>query len=39
MLRVTWKRVHEEEAMMKETFGKEWEEWHKRTKRFIPGFF
>ena len=39
MLRVTWKRVHEEEAMMKETFRKEWEEWHKRTKRFIPGLF
>jgi protein-S-isoprenylcysteine O-methyltransferase Ste14 len=35
----TWKRVCDEEAMMKETFGKEWEEWHKKTWRFIPGFF
>ena len=39
MVRVTWKRVHEEEAMMKGAFGKEWEEWHKRTKRFVPGLF
>ena len=35
----TWNRVCDEEAMMKETFGKEWEEWHKKTWRFIPGFF
>jgi protein-S-isoprenylcysteine O-methyltransferase Ste14 len=35
--RVTWKRVSEEETMMKETFGKEWEVWHKKTCRFIPG--
>jgi protein-S-isoprenylcysteine O-methyltransferase Ste14 len=39
VLRVTWKRVSEEEAMMKETFGKEWEDWHARTSRFIPGLF
>ena len=30
-------RVRDEEAMLKEQFGKEWEEWHARTKRFIPG--
>lgn len=32
-------RVEEEEAMLKELFGKEWEEWHAKTKRFIPGVF
>lgn len=30
-------RVVQEEAMLKELFGKEWEEWHAKTKRFIPG--
>ena len=30
-------RVRDEEAMLKEQFGKEWEEWHRTTKRFIPG--
>lgn len=37
--RVTWKRVVEEEMMLKNTFGKEWEAWHARTKRFVPGLF
>jgi protein-S-isoprenylcysteine O-methyltransferase Ste14 len=32
-------RVRDEERMMKETFGKEWDVWHRRTKRFIPGIF
>jgi protein-S-isoprenylcysteine O-methyltransferase Ste14 len=32
-------RVRDEEAMLKGKFGKEWEEWHGRTKRFIPGIF
>jgi protein-S-isoprenylcysteine O-methyltransferase Ste14 len=32
-------RIVDEEKMMKETFGKEWEVWHARTKRFIPGVF
>jgi protein-S-isoprenylcysteine O-methyltransferase Ste14 len=32
-------RVRQEEAMMKETFGKEWEVWHKKTARFIPFVF
>jgi protein-S-isoprenylcysteine O-methyltransferase Ste14 len=36
---VTWKRVTEEETMMKEAFGKEWEEWHTKTARLIPGVF
>jgi protein-S-isoprenylcysteine O-methyltransferase Ste14 len=34
-----WKRLCDEEAMMKEAFGKEWEEWNKKTWRFIPGLF
>lgn len=33
------KRVREEETMLKKTFGKEWEAWHARTKRFVPGVF
>ncbi|KAJ5663241.1 Phospholipid methyltransferase [Penicillium longicatenatum] len=30
-------RVRDEEEMLKRKFGKEWEEWHTRTKRMIPG--
>ncbi|KAJ3493367.1 hypothetical protein NLG97_g4775 [Lecanicillium saksenae] len=30
-------RVMQEEAMLKALFGKEWEQWHVKTKRFIPG--
>lgn len=30
-------RVKQEEAMLRELFGKEWEQWHGKTKRFIPG--
>ncbi|TVY76018.1 hypothetical protein LSUE1_G006255 [Lachnellula suecica] len=30
-------RVRDEEAMLKKSFGTQWEEYHKRTKRFIPG--
>jgi protein-S-isoprenylcysteine O-methyltransferase Ste14 len=32
-------RVLEEEAMLRDTFGKEWEDWHKTTARFIPYVF
>ncbi|KAG6034720.1 hypothetical protein E4U41_006418 [Claviceps citrina] len=32
-------RVSEEEAMLKDVFGKKWVTWHKKTKRFIPGLF
>lgn len=39
MVHQTTTRVRQEEAMLKEVFGKEWEEWHKNTKRFIPGLF
>ncbi|RGP72154.1 isoprenylcysteine carboxyl methyltransferase [Fusarium longipes] len=31
-----WKRVSEEEKMLKSAFGKEWETWHANTARFIP---
>jgi protein-S-isoprenylcysteine O-methyltransferase Ste14 len=30
-------RIMEEEEMLRERFGTEWEEWHQRTARFIPG--
>lgn len=30
-------RVRDEEEMLKQHFGKEWEEWHAKTGRFIPG--
>lgn len=30
-------RVADEEKMLKQAFGKEWEEYHRTTKRFIPG--
>jgi protein-S-isoprenylcysteine O-methyltransferase Ste14 len=39
VFRVTWKRVKDEESMLKGTFGKEWEVWHEKTKRFVPGLF
>ncbi|OJJ38286.1 hypothetical protein ASPWEDRAFT_35911 [Aspergillus wentii DTO 134E9] len=32
-------RIQDEEMMMKEKFGKEWEEWHSKTSRLIPGLF
>lgn len=30
-------RVRDEEGMLRQHFGKEWEDWHRATKRFIPG--
>lgn len=33
------RRVMDEEGMLRGSFGKEWEEWHGRTKRFIPFVF
>ncbi|KAK9350263.1 hypothetical protein V1523DRAFT_420376 [Lipomyces doorenjongii] len=30
-------RVWDEEKMLKEKFGKDWERWHHKTKRFVPG--
>lgn len=30
-------RVSQEEAMLKELFGKEWVRWHAKTARFVPG--
>ena len=32
-------RVRDEEEMLKREFGREWEVWHGRTKRFVPGVF
>ncbi|KAJ5825374.1 Phospholipid methyltransferase [Penicillium riverlandense] len=32
-------RVKDEEDMLRGQFGKEWEAWHRETKRFIPGIF
>ena len=32
-------RIAEEEAMLKETFGKTWETWHAKTSRLVPGVF
>ncbi|KAK9371655.1 uncharacterized protein V1513DRAFT_454999 [Lipomyces chichibuensis] len=32
-------RVRDEETMLKEKFGASWEQWHRKTKRFIPGIF
>ncbi|KAE9365202.1 hypothetical protein N431DRAFT_420123 [Stipitochalara longipes BDJ] len=32
-------RVWDEERMLRGTFGKEWEVWHARTRRFVPGLF
>jgi len=32
-------RVVQEEKMLKREFGKEWEEYHRRVARFIPGVF
>lgn len=30
-------RVRQEEEMLRVTFGREWEVWHERTSRFVPG--
>jgi protein-S-isoprenylcysteine O-methyltransferase Ste14 len=30
-------RMGDEEAMLRQKFGRRWEEWHRTTKRFIPG--
>ncbi|KAK4178426.1 hypothetical protein QBC36DRAFT_104880 [Triangularia setosa] len=34
-----WTRVMQEEEMLRGRFGEEWERWHRRTPRFIPGVF
>jgi hypothetical protein len=31
------KRVRDEESLLKKTFGIEWEDYHRRTKKFLPG--
>jgi len=35
--RFGYMRVRDEEKMLRETFGEEWEAYHARTARFIPG--
>jgi len=32
-------RITDEEEMLRKAFGSEWEVYHKRTKRFVPGLF
>lgn len=32
-------RVRDEEEMLREKFGRRWEEWHRSTSRFVPGVF
>jgi protein-S-isoprenylcysteine O-methyltransferase Ste14 len=32
-------RTKDEETMLKKEFGREWEKYHRRTKRYIPGIF
>lgn len=32
-------RIQDEEKMLRESFGEEWEVWHARTARFIPSVF
>ncbi|KAI1335063.1 hypothetical protein F5Y15DRAFT_260399 [Xylariaceae sp. FL0016] len=39
LLSALWTRVRQEEDMLRAEFGSEWEEWHARTARFIPGVF
>ena len=39
MTKLIYIRVGDEEAMLKDAFGEEWEEYHRKTKRFIPGVF
>lgn len=34
-----WMRIREEERMLRETFGEEWERWHATTPRFVPFLF
>jgi protein-S-isoprenylcysteine O-methyltransferase Ste14 len=33
------RRIVDEEGMLRGVFGREWEVWHGRTKRFVPGVF
>ena len=38
-LYAVWERVKDEEAMLQRVMGTEWEEYHRRTARFMPGVF
>ncbi|EPE24695.1 prenyl cysteine carboxyl methyltransferase, putative [Glarea lozoyensis ATCC 20868] len=37
--KLIWMRILDEEEMMRGEFGDEWERWHGRTARLIPGVF
>lgn len=37
MVLATVRRIKDEEVMMRREFGEEWERWHARTKRLVPG--
>jgi protein-S-isoprenylcysteine O-methyltransferase Ste14 len=39
MISIVIVRVSEEEAMLRRTFGDEWESYHRNTRRFVPGLF
>lgn len=39
VLGAVWTRVRQEEEMLRTKFGGEWEGWHSRTARFVPGVF
>ncbi|KAK4190916.1 protein-S-isoprenylcysteine O-methyltransferase [Podospora australis] len=34
-----WTRVRQEEKMLRQKFGKQWEDWHRGTGRFLPWLF
>ncbi|KAI0427278.1 hypothetical protein F5Y09DRAFT_316686 [Xylaria sp. FL1042] len=39
LVSVISRRVRDEEAMLRGRFGKQWEDWHARTARFVPFLF
>ena len=39
LLAMVGSRVREEERMLEDTFGKEWNDWRQHTARFVPGLF
>lgn len=39
MVFAIWKRVGQEEVMLREEFGEEWVRWNRETARFVPGVF
>lgn len=39
MVLFVWVRVRDEERMLVEQFGEPWQDWHRRTARFVPGIW